>query len=147
MTSNIDSQPRSKVVFITYEIGAWLVKNLLYNERLLSDDQHTDSDSLLPRLAGTFFLGAESHQSFSLAPYVNHRLLKLSNANESSESEVGRRFMKKLRSIDALFREILQQNSGAHMAETTWLLPPPDLASSVCYLPWQHGRLLTTFSL
>jgi hypothetical protein len=119
------------VVFITYELGAWMVRNLLYES--YGSDEDLDSPASLPlslRPAKSIFLGAEERDQFQHQAYVTDRLRRTSGMEDEAGDQLLRRLSRKLRSIDSQFEKTLHNRRTA-LADNTWILPAPDLATLV----------------
>ncbi|KAK3305675.1 uncharacterized protein B0T15DRAFT_205154 [Chaetomium strumarium] len=117
------------IVFITYELGAWVVRNLLYET--YGSDEDLDNPASLPlslRPAKTIFLGAEEREQFQHQTYVTDRLRRMSEVEGAVEDQLLRRLSRKLRSVDSQFEKTLHNRRTA-LADNTWILPAPDLVT------------------
>lgn len=135
-----------KLLFIAYELGAWLVRELFAGETALSRWQGlpVNPESLLGRLTGIIFLGADGPGDFQYPKYLTSRFSGPNNANaavpgfETGNSKPASivnkiplgRLGRRLHIIDYNFVEALQRSEHTELASTTWILPAPVLSSA-----------------
>lgn len=109
-----------------------MVQKFIYDQWPESDSDN--SSSLQGRLTGFFFLrSAKGFEDGS--EYTRERLAKVMTSERTSKAVPLRRFSR----IQNNFQSLLEDGDGTVVARSTWVLPTPDLESSVW---WPHSPSL-----
>lgn len=112
-----------------------MVKNFLYYES--SESSPDNPTSVLGRLTGSIFMGPA--QDFEHRPdYIKERIKRVLTSDKIvSESVCPPRFAR----VNESFSTILEDEDHI-VTKSTWIVPAPDLSSSVCYaMPARHSPL------
>lgn len=121
------------MIFISYELGAWVIRNLLQDHSYvysLDENPPNHASPFLP-LTKVIFLGAEDRQDFQPLTYLTERFERVRKSDRTSKDQLLRRFSEKLRSVDSNFERALREKRTV-LPDNTWILPAPDLISPVC---------------
>ncbi|KAK4207698.1 hypothetical protein QBC37DRAFT_379839 [Rhypophila decipiens] len=118
----------SGVIFMAFELGLWVVQKFLYDHWPESDLDN--SSNLKARLTGFFFFGpAKVVENGS--EYTRERLDKFKTHGSTDKAVPMRRFSR----IQGSFHDLLKSDDGSVIAQSTWVVPPPNLESSIPHLP------------